>query len=146
MNRRQPRTDMGSNLEERLQFETLLSDLSAKFVNVPAEQVDAEIENAQRRICEDLDLDLCTLWVGSGGSASLLTLTHFYRRVVGPQPPEQMRQGILQYRHLAAASGLECSVGLPAHGHVQDRSPLESLQWPDRSSERPPIMPESVPI
>ena len=77
-------------LRERLQFETLLSDLSAQFVSIPADQVDREIENAQRRICEDLDLDLSSLWQGSVGSANLITLTHFYRRVAGPQPPEQM--------------------------------------------------------
>jgi len=78
-------------LREHLQFETLLSDLSAQFVSIPADQVDPEIENAQRRICEDLDLDVSTLWQGSVEPPNLLTLTHFYRRVDGPQPPEQMR-------------------------------------------------------
>ena len=77
-------------LRERLHFETLLSDLSAQFVSIPADQVDREIENAQRRICEDLDLDLSSLWQGSVGSAHPLTLTHLYRRLDGPQPPEQM--------------------------------------------------------
>ena len=38
-----------------------------------------------------LGLDLSTLWQGSVGPPNLLTLTHFYRRVDGPQPPEQMR-------------------------------------------------------
>ena len=48
--------------KERLRFETVLSDLSASFINLPAEQLDAAIENAQRKICECLDLDLSALW------------------------------------------------------------------------------------
>ncbi len=83
--------DWQKNLEERLAFETLLSDLSAQFVNLPPDQVDREIENAQRRICECLDLDLSSLWQGKVGSPNHLTLTHYYRRTEGPQPPEQMR-------------------------------------------------------
>ena len=49
-------------LEERLQFETLLTDLSAGFINSPVDQVDRGIEDAQRRVCECLGLDLsCAL-------------------------------------------------------------------------------------
>lgn len=77
-------------LKERLQFETLLSDLSAKFVNLPAEQVDAEIENAQRRICELLDLDRSTLWQVSEGEPGVLLLTHWHHPSGGPVPPGQM--------------------------------------------------------
>ena len=36
-------------LEERLHFETLIADLSSKFINLPAGEVDREIEDAQRR-------------------------------------------------------------------------------------------------
>jgi hypothetical protein len=38
--------------EERLRFETLLSDISARFINLPASQVDTAIEDAQRKACE----------------------------------------------------------------------------------------------
>jgi len=50
-----------AELEERLRFEALLADLSARFVHVPAEQVDRTIEEAQRRIVEALGLDRSTL-------------------------------------------------------------------------------------
>lgn len=49
-------------LTERLQFETLLSDLFAMCVNLPADQVEAEIVDAQRQVSEHLGLDLSTLW------------------------------------------------------------------------------------
>jgi formate hydrogenlyase transcriptional activator len=48
-------------LEERLRFEALLADLSARFVHVPADQVDRMIEEAQRRIVQALGLDRSTL-------------------------------------------------------------------------------------
>lgn len=50
-----------AQLEERIRFETLLADLSARFVGLPAEALDREIEDAQRRICETLGLDRSTL-------------------------------------------------------------------------------------
>jgi len=75
---------------DRLQFETLLSNLSARFINVPAEKVDFEIEDAQRRVCECLGLDVCTLWQWSGGNPGVVTLTHYYRPLGGPPPPEPM--------------------------------------------------------
>jgi PAS domain S-box-containing protein len=47
--------------KNQLQFEQLLSELSAAFVNLPAEQVDREIEDWLRRIVELLDLDGATV-------------------------------------------------------------------------------------
>jgi two-component system, NarL family, sensor kinase len=48
-------------LRERLQFEHLLSSLSARFVNIPPDQVDAEIEDGLRRILEFFQVDRCGL-------------------------------------------------------------------------------------
>ena len=36
--------------EERLRFETLLAETSVRLVNLPADQIEGEIEGAQRRI------------------------------------------------------------------------------------------------
>jgi PAS domain S-box-containing protein len=77
-------------LAERLQFETLLTDLSAGFINSPADQVDASIEDAQRRVCECLGLDLSALWQFSVENPHLLALTHIYRPLGGPPLPEPM--------------------------------------------------------
>ncbi len=70
-NRKPPGT-----LEKRLRFETLLAEISSRFVSVPADQVDDEIKGAQRRICEFLDLDRSTLWQVSPEQATTLVLTH----------------------------------------------------------------------
>ena len=48
-------------LEERLRFERLLSDLSARFVNIPPDRVDSEIEDGLRQILEFFQVDRCAL-------------------------------------------------------------------------------------
>ncbi len=79
-----------TDLEERLRFETLLSDLSAQFVNLPGSQLDGVITDAMRRVCDCLGLDLSTLWQWSPDDPYLLTLTHIYRPLGGPPIPEPM--------------------------------------------------------
>jgi hypothetical protein len=39
-----------AELEERLRFETLIADLSSKFVNLPSGDVDREIMDAERHL------------------------------------------------------------------------------------------------
>ncbi len=62
-------------LEERLRFETVLSDLSARFINLPADQVDQEIEAALRRLVEAVGLDRSTLFQLSEDEKTLV-ITH----------------------------------------------------------------------
>ncbi len=52
----------GHLLEERLRFEQLLSNLSAKFVNLPAHRVDAEISSGLQEIAVFLNVDRAILW------------------------------------------------------------------------------------
>jgi signal transduction histidine kinase len=73
-------------VQERLGFETLLAELSATFVNLPADQVDSQIEAALRRLVGFLRVD-------RGGLAELLAdrkqlvITHSYHLPgVPPQP------------------------------------------------------------
>jgi PAS domain S-box-containing protein len=86
----QPKTELRHELEERLRFETLLSEISARFVNLPAEQIDGAIEDAQRRICEGLGLDLSALWQWSDEKPRFLTVTHLHSPPEGPTRPERI--------------------------------------------------------
>jgi formate hydrogenlyase transcriptional activator len=65
-------------LTEQLAFETLLADLSARFINLPANQVDGQIEEAQKRICEALSLDRSMLGQVSP-KLGQLAITHSWR-------------------------------------------------------------------
>jgi transcriptional regulator with GAF, ATPase, and Fis domain len=81
---------MSEELEARLLFETLIADLSLKFIHLPASEVDLEIQNAQRCVCACLGIDLCGLWQWSDASPGFLALTHLYRSADGPPTPEPM--------------------------------------------------------
>lgn len=79
-----------AELEERLRFETLIADLSSKFVNLPADLVDRAVEDAQRRVCECLSLELSGLWQWSADDPDNFTMTHLYRPLGGPPVPKRM--------------------------------------------------------
>ncbi len=73
------RRKMEELLLERLQFETLLSDLSAVFVNLPPDKVDDEIEGSVRRIVECLGFDRGTLYQASEISRGFIP-THVWAK------------------------------------------------------------------
>ncbi len=72
------------SLDKRLRFETLMREISSRFINLPADQIDSDIEHAQRRICELLDLDRSTLFQTPEQEPGKLLLTHI------SQPPENL--------------------------------------------------------
>jgi formate hydrogenlyase transcriptional activator len=79
-------SEVSPQLVERLRFETLIADLSSRFVNVQADRVDREIEDAQRAICECLVIEHSAVWQTSESYPDELVLTHLYRDP-GLQPP-----------------------------------------------------------
>ena len=79
-----------AGLEEPLRFERLLAEISTFFINLPANQIDGEIEHGQRRICEFLDLDRSSLWQVPEGEPGTLLLTHFHQPPEILSPPERM--------------------------------------------------------
>lgn len=81
-------TRTASTLEERLQFESMLSELSSGFVNLDPADVDHAIEDAQRRVCECLGLDQSDLWQLSPEEPEVFRMTHLHRPMGGPPVPE----------------------------------------------------------
>lgn len=65
-------------LNQRLRFEELLSDISTKFINLPVEQIDSAIITAQRKICECLGFDISSVWQWSDERRDSFTLTHLH--------------------------------------------------------------------
>ena len=76
--------------EYRLGFEMLLAELSARFINLPTEQLDSAIEDSQRQVCECLHMDASALWQITEDHPGSMFLTHFYVPPGFPQVPEFM--------------------------------------------------------
>jgi formate hydrogenlyase transcriptional activator len=99
------RASVGWDISE--QVETLLIELSARFISLAPELVDRAIQDAQRKICESLGFDRSTLLQQAVGEPTSLLLTHIHQRPGMPPPPpgkpdmgpmfpwglEQLRQG-----------------------------------------------------
>jgi formate hydrogenlyase transcriptional activator len=68
------RKQVKQSLEDRLRFEQLLSDLSARFVNIPPDRVDSEIDHGLRKILEFFQVDRAgLLWSLPDGSGHQIT-------------------------------------------------------------------------
>jgi signal transduction histidine kinase len=69
---------LAEDFHKRLYFESLLTELSSKFVNVPAGKVDAQIEWGLRRIVEVLGIDRSGLGQVSADGKQFI-VTHSYQ-------------------------------------------------------------------
>jgi two-component sensor histidine kinase len=76
-------------LEERMRFETLLSDLSATLVNLPSGEVDQAIQQGLQRIVELLDVDRGVLFEVSRSQTEPYAI-HSYTRPGLPLAPRLM--------------------------------------------------------
>ena len=80
---------MKAELAEKLRLQRLLAELSSRFVAVPSEEVDAAIEETQRKIVETLGLDRSTLWQIQNEEAGMLR-THCWQRPGWPALPQNL--------------------------------------------------------
>ncbi|MGP0065584.1 MAG: GAF domain-containing sensor histidine kinase [Isosphaeraceae bacterium] len=97
---------MRGQLEERLRFERLLTDLSATFINVAADSVDAQIEQALERLVDFLGVERSSLGQVSQDNKDIAVTHSFVAAGYPPLPPlilekdlpwftEQVRRGEL---------------------------------------------------
>jgi formate hydrogenlyase transcriptional activator len=71
-------------LEERLRFEVLLAETSARLINLPTDRLDDEIVNTMRRVCECFNIDRSTILLLSNKGSGSMQRRHFYVRGCGP--------------------------------------------------------------
>jgi signal transduction histidine kinase len=79
--------DLREQLEERLRFERLLTDLSATFVNVTADLVDAQIEQALERLVAFLGIERSSFGQISEDRKAILVTHSFVAPGYPPLPP-----------------------------------------------------------
>jgi len=73
-----------------MKFERLLTEISTLFINLSFDRIDREIEVAQRRVCELLDLDRSSLFQAPEGKPGTLLLTHLHQPPERQRPPEKL--------------------------------------------------------
>jgi formate hydrogenlyase transcriptional activator len=132
-----------AELEDRMRFERLLSDLSAKFVNLPPDRVDLEIEHGLRQILEFLQVDRCGL-VRTLPGRSTFQITHLASGEDVPPIPAGVELPISLYpwsyeklifkREVVAYSKLD---DLPPEANVDKQTWTE---WGIRSNVNIPIL------
>ena len=67
------------DLEGTSSFADLLTELLTHFINIPVDQMDLAIEDAQRRICEFHGFDRSTLWQMAEEESDVVLLTHVHQ-------------------------------------------------------------------
>jgi len=92
-------------LESQLEFETLISELSSRFIHLPADAVDREIEDALRRVCEPLGIDLAVLWQWSASAPDVVAPTHTYSAREDLRPSEPMHEQQYPWSRQQALAG-----------------------------------------
>ncbi|MEW6443869.1 MAG: sigma 54-interacting transcriptional regulator [bacterium] len=160
------RKEMDEALAERLQFEQLLLEISARFVNLPASEIDREIESGLRRVVEFLDVDRGSLFQ-TGDQKSGYGLTHAWaragaprtvahlereiawvaQRLLGGKPvffsdPEQLPEDASRLKRLVLREGIRSAVAIPLSigGEVVGGLSFDSLRtertWPETLIQR----------
>ena len=112
---RRQRKQAQRRLDERLRFETLVSEFSAGFMKIRADEVDQQIGHGLRRIVEELGVDRASL--GEFTTAdNLIRITHSWTT-----------EGIAPIPRVFEAGGFPWIAGRLLAGHVVCFSRLEEL-------------------
>jgi PAS domain S-box-containing protein len=85
------------HLEQLLEFETLIAELSSRFINRLPDEVDDEIDDALRRVCELVGIDLAVLWQWQGIDQALIRPTHTYYADESVKNLEPLRQELFPW-------------------------------------------------
>jgi signal transduction histidine kinase len=110
------RKQAAAAMGERLQFEQLLSGLSARFVIIPPDQVDSEIEDGLRKILEFFQVDRCALIQTLPGKTSY-QITHVASSDDVPPVPARV--------------DLPRSIYPWAYGKLTEKNEVVSISRPD---------------
>lgn len=131
-----------SLLEERLRFEEMISDLSAKFINLPHDRIDHEIGLSLKQISAFFRVDRCALFGILAGKNTAKIAQRIYPAHVGRMPqnfeiteflPWTYRKVVQSRKHLSITSLDE----LPEEAGTDKKS---YLKWGTKSFMIMPII------
>jgi formate hydrogenlyase transcriptional activator len=95
-----------------LRFEKRLAGLSAKFINLPADQVDQEIANGLRVLTEALDADRTTVAQIDAHSGDFV-VTHSHASAGVPSFPHRVVKGVLPWLESTIINGQMVTTARP---------------------------------
>ena len=75
------KNSLTSRLEQQLRFEKLISQLSTRFINMPSDKIDFEINRSLKALTEFMDVDYSSLNTYSE-QTDLASTTHFYAKPI----------------------------------------------------------------
>jgi signal transduction histidine kinase len=84
-------------LGERLQFEGLISNCSASFVNLPPDEVDSKINEVLRSITELFDADRCSIVLFSEDGTQLVRALEYHSAEADPADESMSREQMPWY-------------------------------------------------
>src|SRR5688572_22373181 len=118
------------DIASRVEFESLIADLSSRFVNMPPEEVDRGIEDALDRACTVLGVDFAALWQWSLTDPEQISPTHVVYLQKDLRPPEEMREVQFPWCRRELRAGRMIAIGtladLPEEADV-DRETCRAL-------------------
>jgi len=79
-------------LELRLRFEELITELSSRFINLPSEKVDQQIDNGLELVVNALKVDRCSLFQYSEDGTEWIITNSFAQKGYKPTPRIQVKK------------------------------------------------------
>jgi len=86
-----PVSDPDDPVVSSLEFETLIGDLSSRFLDLTPSDMDGEIGRALKRACAILGVDFASLWEWSAVDPERIVPTHVVYASGDRRPPERMQ-------------------------------------------------------
>lgn len=125
-------------LEDRLRFEELISDLSSALVNAPPAEVNREIQRALRRTCDALDVDRASFAERTEDGQHFRVFESFVR--IGP-PLEQ--GSLIDLKHPWSAVKLRAgeSVWFSRLDELPPDASVEREAWASRNTKSCMVVP-----
>jgi len=76
------------DLGEQLSFEGLLAEISARFLSLPADQIDGGVDDALRLVCNSLGVNESTIFLREVDHPDIFVMSYILRDPVLPPPPK----------------------------------------------------------
>jgi PAS domain S-box-containing protein len=111
-----------------LGLRTLLTDISTRFINVSVNRLDQEIQDAQRRLCQYLGLDISSSYLPLPEDPTIMKLTYLFHPPEFPPVPDILRgRDYFPWCEQQLISGK--SVAVPSTKNLPPEAAVDQASW-----------------